>query len=172
MLFIEKYKGDREAFEQKVRTLAVKLSINPDWLMATMMLESSLNPQAVNRTTNATGLIQFMPNTATALGTSVQQLYAMDGLQQLDYVYAYLKPYAGTMESLADVYFAVFFPAAIGKPDDWTLHTSKLSAGLIARQNSGYDLNRDGVLTVGEVRTAIYNRLGIKETTSGEIKKK
>lgn len=172
MLFLDKYKGDKDAFEQKVRALAVKLSINPDWLMATMMLESSLNPQAVNRYTNATGLIQFMPKTATALGTSVQQLYAMDGVQQLDYVYAYLKPYAGTMDNLADVYFAVFFPAAIGRSDDWTLQTSKLSASIIAKQNSGYDLNSDGVLTVGEVREAIYKRLGITETTDGAIKKK
>lgn len=163
MIFIDKYKGDREAFEAKVRTLSVKLGINPEWLMATMMLESSLNPQAVNPTTQATGLIQFMPGTAAALGTSVQQLYAMDGLEQLDYVYAYLKPYADHMESLADVYFAVFFPAAIGKPDDWVLQTARLSAQLIARQNSGYDLNRDGVLTVAEVRTAIYRRLGLRE---------
>lgn len=172
MLFIDKYKGDRAAFENKVRALSVKLGINPDWLMATMMLESGLNPQAVNRATNATGLIQFMPGTATALGTSVQALYAMDGIAQLDYVYMYLKPYAAFMESLTDVYFAVFFPAAIGRRDDWVLQTSRLSAGLIARQNSGYDLDHDGQLTVGEVRTAIYKRLGITEAADGTVKKK
>ncbi len=36
-----------------------------------MMAESGLNPKVVNRTTGATGLIQFIPKTALGLGTTV-----------------------------------------------------------------------------------------------------
>lgn len=172
MLFIDKYKGDRAAFAAKVRSVAASLGINEDWLMSVFMLESSVNPQAVNSTTNATGLIQFMPATAKSLGTSVAALYAMNGEQQLNYVYAYLKPYIGRMNSLVDVYFAVFFPAAIGKNDDWVLKTQSLSASIIAKQNSGYDLDHNGELTVGEVRRAICKRLGITEDADGSVKKK
>jgi hypothetical protein len=46
----------------------------------------------------------------------------------------------------------VFFPLAIGKPDDWVFQSSKLSASLIATQNKGFDINKDGKLTVAEVR--------------------
>lgn len=173
MLYLDKYKGtDREQFEQRVREVAVNLGVNPDWLMCVFYLESSVNPAAVNSTTGATGLIQFMPATAKNLGTTTTALAAMSGTEQMQYVYNYLKPYAGRLSSLVDCYFAVFFPAAIGKDDNWVLKTSKLSAAIIAKQNSGYDLDHNGELTVGEVRTAICRRLGIEEKTDGTIKKK
>ncbi len=173
MLYLDKYKGtDRDQFEQRVREVAVKLEVNPDWLMCVFYLESSVNPAAVNKTTGATGLIQFMPATAKNLGTTTTALAAMSGTEQLQYVYAYLKPYAGRLASVVDCYFAVFFPAAIGKADNWVLQTKSLSASIIAKQNSGYDLDRNGELTVGEVRSAIYKRLGIEEKTDGTIKKK
>ena len=60
-----------------------------------------------------------------------------------------------------DVYFAIFFPAAIGKPSDYVLQTSKLSAGLIASQNPAYDINSDGEITVAEVESKIYKILGL-----------
>ncbi len=171
MLFSEKIKNNVEVFLQKVYAISDLLNINPDWLMAAMYLESSINPAAVNRVTGATGLIQFMPSTANSLGTTTTELATMSNVDQLDYVYKYLKPYAGRMEQLVDVYFAIFFPAAIGKADDYVLQTNNLSAKTIATANSGYDLNKDNQLTVGEVKEAIYNRLGIVEEVneSGEI---
>jgi hypothetical protein len=150
----------RSAFTAKVRTIASQLAIDPDWLMGVMWVESRLNPQARNADTKATGLIQFMPATATSLGTTIDALRSMDAITQLDYVLRYLKPYKGRMNSFYDVYFAVFYPAAIGKPDDWILHSSGQSAATIAAVNSGYDRNRDGAITVGEVKT----RLPVIET--------
>jgi len=172
MMFESYVKTNKEQFLLKVQTISQKLGINPDWLMCTMYLESRINPQAVNSYTGATGLIQFMPRTAAALGTSTSSLYSMSNVAQLDYVYAYLKPYTGRMKSLVDVYFAVFFPAAIGKSDDTVLKTSTLSAGIIAKQNAGYDLNADKMVTVGEVKTKIYKILGIQVETDGTVKKK
>ena len=40
-----------------------------DYLVACMMFESGLNPQAVNKVSGAVGLIQFIKPTYTALGT-------------------------------------------------------------------------------------------------------
>lgn len=148
-------------FCSKLQSICDKLHISPEWLLAVMYVESRINPYAVNKYSGATGLIQFMPATANALGTTTAELLTMTAVDQLDYVYLYLKPYTGIMQSLMDVYFAIFFPAAIGKPSDYVLQTSKLSAGLIASQNPAYDINSDDKITVAEVESKIYKILGI-----------
>lgn len=148
-----------DIFSEKVNLIAKKLDINPMWLNAVMYLESGLKSTAVNAITGATGLIQFMPATAKQLGTTVEKLKNMSAVDQLDYVYKYLSTYAGKMKSLIDVYFAVFFPIAINKADDFILQTSKLSASIIADANAGYDLNKDRTITVAEVKDAITKRL-------------
>lgn len=148
-------------FCAKLKEICSKLAINPEWLLAVMYIESRINPKAVNKYTGATGLIQFMPSTAKSLGTTTAELLSMTAVDQLDYVYLYLKPYANKMHSLMDVYLAIFFPAALGKPSDYVLQTSKLSAGLIASQNPAYDINSDGEITVAEVESKIYKILGL-----------
>ena len=159
MLHEEKVKTNKDAFITKVISISQKLNIEPEWLMQVFNSESGVNHQAVNPITNATGLIQFMPSTAIGLGTTVAALKAMTNVQQLDYVYKYLAPYTGKMQSYIDVYFTVFFPLAIGKPDDWVFQTSTLSASKIATQNPIFDLNKDGKLTVAEVREAMLRRV-------------
>jgi hypothetical protein len=158
-IFYQYIKTNREPFIAKVQQLSNLLGIQPEWMLAVMFLESRINEKAVNPVSGATGLIQFMPNTARGLGTTTDALKNMSNIQQLDYVYSYFKPYAGRMKNLIDVYFAVFFPIAMNKPDDWVLETKTLSAALIARQNPAYDLNKDGKITVGEVKQAITNIL-------------
>lgn len=148
-------------FCTKLQSICDKLHISPEWLLAVMYVESRINPYAVNKYSGATGLIQFMPATAKSLGTTTAELLNMTAVDQLDYVYLYLKPYTGKMHSLMDVYFAIFFPAAIGKPSDYVLQTSKLSASLIASQNPAYDINSDGEITVAEVESKIHKILGL-----------
>lgn len=153
--------NNKAEFCTKLQTICDKLHISAEWLLAVMYVESRINPYAINKYSGATGLIQFMPATAKSLGTTTAELLNMTAVDQLDYVYLYLKPYTGKMHSLMDVYFAIFFPAAIGKPSDYVLQTSKLSASLIASQNAGYDINSDGEITVAEVEYKIYKILGI-----------
>jgi hypothetical protein len=157
MLIYETYlhPAIRAAFVEKVKYISQRLGIDPDWLMGVMWQESRLRPGAKNSISGATGLIQFMPNTALSLGTTIQALAAMDAVTQLDYVYQYYAPYAGKIHSFADTYFVTFFPVAIGKPDDWVLQSEKLSAEKIATQNNIYDVNRDGKLTVAEVKSKL-----------------
>lgn len=164
MDFENYYTGsDKTEFLQKVTQVAGLLGVTPSDLMKVMYLESSLKPYAQNSSTKATGLIQFMPNTAKSLGTTVDALKQMSGSEQMDYVYAYLKPYRGTMADYNDLYFAIFFPRAIGKPDNWILQSDSLTAAKIAKYNSGYDLDSNNEITVGEVKAAIANRLNLKK---------
>lgn len=155
MLLEKKVLRNKTAFLNKVTQMSVSLGINPDWLMVVFMLECSMDERRVNPYTGASGLIQFMPATAQSLGTTTALLQKMSNVQQLDYVYKYLKPFAGKMKSQADVYLAVFFPAAINQYDSFILKTSKLSPSLIASQNARYDLNHDNQITKGEVATYI-----------------
>ena len=152
MLFENLVTSNRVEFVTKVRNISNLLGINPDWLMAVMYKESRLNPQAYNSKGGATGLIQFMPDTAKTYGTTTTALKAMSNVNQLDYVYKYLKGAAGKINSYADLYLVTFFPIAMGKPDSWILQSSTLRPDVIAKYNPGIDLNHDLKITVGEFR--------------------
>ncbi|MFZ6012338.1 MAG: transglycosylase SLT domain-containing protein [Bacteroidota bacterium] len=148
-------------FLQRVREISTQLQINPNWLMAVMHFESRLNHQAVNRISGATGLIQFMPSTAQRLGTTTQALAQMTNVQQLEYVLRYYNHYRGRMRNYLDCYLVTFYPYAIGRPETFVLGSERSPerAALIARQNPGMDTNRDGQVTLAEVRQRIYQRL-------------
>lgn len=151
MILINKVEENSQQFDAMVEHICYKLGIKPSWLMAVMWKESSLNHRAVNSVSGATGLIQFMPRTAIALETTVEDLANMSNVEQLDYVYKYLRPYRFKFKSYVDVYLAVFFPRAIGKPDDYILQTKTLSAKLIADQNAYLDKDNSDTLTKKEV---------------------
>lgn len=152
MWFENKVTSNKEAFLQKVRLICAKLGIDPNWLMFVMNSESGLNPAAYNPNGGASGLIQFMPDTAKGLGTTTEALRKMSNVAQLDYVYKYFYPYRGKMSSLYDLYLVTFFPAALGKPDSYVLQTSTLPAKVIADANPGIDLDHDDRITVGEFK--------------------
>ncbi|MCX6257974.1 MAG: transglycosylase SLT domain-containing protein [Bacteroidia bacterium] len=165
-------KGENSSeFEAKVSNICNLLSINPDWLMMVMYMESSLNAQAVNKqpgdpdddltrcNNRATGLLQFMPDTAKGMGTSNSDLYGMSAVEQLDYVYQYFKSYTGKIKSFQDLYLVTFFPAAIGKPDDFIFQTSRIPAQAVAKQNSAIDFNQDGKISVAEFKQYLLKRV-------------
>lgn len=148
-------------FRDRVRWIAEDLDIGPapgrsepNWLMTCMAWESgrSFRPDVKNMAgSGATGLIQFMPTTARALGTSVEKLAAMSAEDQLNFVWKYFRPYDGRLRSLADVYMAILWPAAVGKPDGFALFTG----GIAYRQNAGLDVNKDGRVTKAEAAAKV-----------------
>lgn len=162
-------------FRNKVFAIADKLGM-PDqdganWLMAIMAFESgrSFSPSKRNIAgSGATGLIQFMPDTAKGMGTSTASLSRMTPETQLDWVYKYFRPYAGKLNSLESAYMAVLRPANIN---------SAMGAVLFRRgstaysQNSGLDKNRDGTITKYEaaekVRLTLNEGLGTKYRWNG-----
>ncbi len=150
----------RKSFVEKVKKISANLGIDPNWLMAIMYFESAgtFSPSITNNI-GATGLIQFIPSTAKGLGTSTSALRSMTAVQQLDYVEKYLKPYRGKFKSYIDVYFAVFFPLAIGKPDDWVIQGGGLSASSIYNSNPAFRVQKDGKIRVWEVKKVMLSKL-------------
>lgn len=175
MLFESWIPNNTEKFKGKVIEVSSNLGIQPDWLMGVMFSESRLKPDIVNKVSGATGLIQFMPSTASGLGTTTAALKKMSNVDQLDYVEKYFYPYRNKINSYEDLYMITFFPAAMGKPDSYVLKTSSVSAAKIASQNKIFDLNKNGEITAGEVRKAFTKRLenlnGVVTTAKETVKK-
>ncbi|WP_394064553.1 transglycosylase SLT domain-containing protein [Alcaligenes sp. WGS1538] len=149
------------AFRERLFEVAEELMVEPDHLMACIAFESaeSFRPDIRNAAgSGAVGLIQFMPTTARALGTTSAELAAMSAERQLDYVLAYFMPYRGRLNSLGDVYMAILWPAGIGKANDWVLWDRDTKPAAY-RQNSGLDLDRDGRVTKGEAVAMVEAKL-------------
>ena len=144
----------KNEFINKIIDICKKLGIEPNWLMFVIYKESRFNPHAVNKETKATGLIQFMPNTAIYLGTTVDNIYNMNEIEQLDYVYKYLKTYKTKLTDAFSVYSAIFFPRMLYKDDDYVLDLKEvnISPEQISKQNKTFDLNNDNKITKKEFR--------------------
>ena len=147
-------------FQNRLQAMCSRLKINPEHLKVVMYKESGINPQAHNRNSGATGLIQFMPKTARGLWTTVDALYNMSASQQLEYVEKYYSPYAGKLNSPADLYLATFYPYAIGKSSDFVVGSEigLAEAREIARQNPGiakFSNNPNGI-TVAAFNNYVY----------------
>ena len=158
----EKFSGKKEKltdekkeneFLRKTKRIARQINCDYRDLLALMNSESGIRHTAVNKSSNATGLIQFTPQTARDLGTSVEELKNMTALEQLDYVKKYLEKYkkaAGfkSNEKLdaGDLYALVFLPAR-AKRDVLTDSSEKYY-----KPNApALDLNKDGKITKTEL---------------------
>jgi len=151
-------------FARALIDMAQKLGLNPNYILGVMSNESGLRPSIVNPQGGATGLIQFMPATAKGLGTTVEMLRQMSGVQQLEYVRRYFAPYIQRIRPgvPGDYYMAVFMPAFVGAPATTVLGeqgSSELIGGVtkgkIYDQNKGLDTDKDGKITVADVTRKI-----------------
>jgi hypothetical protein len=134
------------AFKVKVIEIAGDVGVDPNFLMAAMAFESveTFSPSIKNSSSGATGLIQFMPNTAAALGTTTAALAAMTAEDQLDYVERYFYQYKNRLQTIEDVYMAILWPAAIGLPNSHVLFSKP---SVFYQQNSGLDPSHLGFVT-------------------------
>lgn len=146
------------AFKDKVLEISRDLDVPPDYLMACMAFEtgekfdSSIKNAAGS---GAVGLIQFMPSTAKGIGTSSEALGKMSPVVQLDYVKRYFTPFKGRLKTLEDVYMAILYPAAVGKPSNHVL----FQEGRISyTQNKGFDTNSDGKITLKEISKKVRQK--------------
>lgn len=122
-------------FSSKLEQVASNLGVTSDDLIKVMYKESKIDPKAQNPQTKATGLIQFMPRTAKGLGTTVEELLNMSAVEQLDYVEKYFKPYRSKLNNYIDLYMVTFFPAMLGKSDDWVIQSKNLTPEKVSKQN-------------------------------------
>jgi hypothetical protein len=116
----------------------------------------TFSPSVRNPYSGATGLIQFMADTAQLLGTSQDQLSEMTAEEQLVFVERYFKPFTGRLTTLEDIYMAILWPRAVGQPDDYVLFAS---GSVQYDQNASLDDDGDGVITKKETASLVSAKL-------------
>ena len=150
-------------FATALAELGERLGLDPNYIGAVMSLESGFNPTAVNTQGGATGLIQFMPDTAKSLGTTTAALRRMSAVGQLRFVEEYFKR-AGRaihVDTPGDYYMTTFYPAFVGRASDAVIATK---GEKVYDQNAGLDADHDGTLTVGDVWAKIDQRVADART--------
>ena len=169
MIYSNKFSS---SFAYKVLIVCQRLILDVNYLIAAMHFEtggtfasdicnggkrwSQLSEQ--QRAKKAVGLIQFMPKTAQALGTTSAALATMAPEAQLDFVEKFFLPAKGKLKTLEDVYMWILWPRAKGQPLDYVLFQEGTQA---YEQNSGLDLDHDGDVEKQEAAAkvrAIYER--------------
>jgi len=144
-------------FKSGVESLAAKYDVPSASLLAVMDFETggTFDPAIENAAgSGATGIIQFMPNTARSLGTTTEELSGMSRSEQLVYVEKYFDQFASKIRggSVDDIYMAVLWPAAAGKPASYPIFRSGTQA---YEQNRGLDKNGDGTVTKEEAASRV-----------------
>ena len=160
---IEGVQGNRHVtpeFITEVEAMAGRLGTRPEYILAVMSFETggSFSPgQRNNAGSGATGLIQFMPNTASELGTSTDALSRMSSVEQLGYVERYFnnRSDVGELNTLEGVYTTVLYGSP--RPDANSTLFSQGSAAY--RANAPLDTNRDGRITAGEATSFVRQRI-------------
>ena len=160
---IDGVQGNRhvtEDFIREVEAMAERLGTRPEYILAVMSFETggSFSPgQRNNAGSGATGLIQFMPNTARELGTSTDALARMSSVEQLRYVEQYFNNRSdrGDLNTLEGVYTTVLYGSP--RPDPNSTLFSQGSAAY--RANAPLDTNRDGRITAGEATSFVRQRI-------------
>ena len=148
---------DNPDLKEGISRLATKYNIPAISLLAIMDFETggSFDPAEPNQAgSGATGLIQFMPETARSLGTTTAELAQMSQTEQLVYVEKYFDQFGYRLSggNVDDIYMAVLWPKAIGKPEGYVLFRRGTKA---YGQNSGLDHNEDGTITKYEAATKV-----------------
>jgi hypothetical protein len=148
----------KKKYQAKIDKVASNLGVSRAALEKIFRKESgTFDPYAINRDTGATGLIQFMPSTAESLGTSTEALLKMGPEKQLDYVQKYFEQ-SGKVPEIKDdldLYLIVFYPRAVGKPDDYIIGSERGQryAQKVAQQNRGYrDPQMGNLVTKAAIR--------------------
>jgi hypothetical protein len=139
----------------ELQAVAKRLQTQPAWLLNVMAIESMFNPTArygfPGQT--ASGLLQFIEATARRMGTTTEAIRRMSPAEQLRLVERYLTPFRGRLNSLADVYLAVFRGAVIDGGDTVVVVDSNKERRIYAL-NKSLDLNGDGRIVKGELSLA------------------
>jgi hypothetical protein len=152
--------GLTDSFFRGVIDLSTRLNCDPRDLLAVLMRESSLRPDAWNRSSNAVGLAQFLPSTLNRLGWTgtADQFRALSAEEQLPYVERFLLPSSSYgLYSAGRIYQAIFMPASLrtAASDDAAIIDKRGAFADRYQRNRGLDLDGDGRITVGELQQSI-----------------
>lgn len=167
------------AFRVRLIETARGLKLDPDAIAVMFSIESGFRSDAVNKSTGATGISQELPITLKQQGIDPEEYANWTALMQLDLPakrYAALANKIKTGKLPGDYYVANFLPIYIGAPDETLIganpgcrkdaptweEASKLTIpgglthGSIYCGNYGFDADKDGLFSLGDVR-AFFN---------------
>lgn len=137
-----------------------------DCILAMMHVESGMKADAINPMSGASGLVQVMPSMAGHYGLSIEEIRGMGAEEQLERIIL-KKTWPKTLDC-GVVYLANFLPAYLTSPDDTVLgdksgKAGSLKGGLstkkVYEQNYGFDTDKDGIFTVGDVKNFLRGKV-------------
>ena len=154
---------DDQSFKESVSATAKRLGISEDDLYTVMAMETAgtFDPAIQNPNSKATGLIQFTEPTAKGLGTTTAELAKMSRTEQMKYVEKFLSNKVFQVKRFSDIYMAILFPVAVGKPDSFVLFGKGATVqgfgegSLAYKQNKPLDINNDGSITKAEASAKV-----------------
>lgn len=143
-----------------------QLPIEPSWFTFLADFESGLDPYRYNPY-GCFSWLQFCPDFSGGTYKTIKgqryyfsEMAKMTPIQLLNLSFDYLEEQQaahGRFSTYHDLYFSILYPAAIGKPDSYVLNT---------KSNPIFDGNKDGKITVGEVKKYLDVRVKTKVPTS------
>lgn len=140
--------------------------LDVDAILDVIRVESGGNPRAVNRDpkSGATGLIQFMPDTARNMGTTVEEIREMSLEDQVRLSIQFLERAGITADSPpGDYAVAVAATGYVGKPDDTVVYKK---GSLRWEKNKPWRPADGGDITVGSIKDA-YRKKGVGASSKG-----
>jgi Transglycosylase SLT domain len=142
-------------FWREIHAVAWRLGTDPAWLLNVMACESSFDPDARNPLPGQTssGLLQIIERTARRLGTTTEAIRRMSPMDQLRLAEKYLEPFKGRLNTLPDVYMAVFRGSIVEGGDEIVVVDHARDPRIYAL-NRPLDLNNDRLITKGELGLA------------------
>jgi hypothetical protein len=148
-------------FKAKLIQTAANIGVNANFLSAVIDWETAgtFNPSIQNPISNATGLIQFMPTTAAELGTTINALKNMSGVEQLNYVEKYFKLSYNKNKvktNFTDFYLIIFYPAANGKPSNYLFPSIVYAQNPAFHTSKGYFTKLDLENTLKKKYPSVY----------------
>jgi peptidoglycan hydrolase-like protein with peptidoglycan-binding domain len=161
LLAVPKIETTSPSFRSELVRQALDIGLDPNLVAAVISFESGFNPQAVNRYSGATGLIQWMPQNFPR-----PNLLALSAEQQLPLAIAWFKAHGAAGSTRAtDYYLSVFLPAFIGAPSNLTVgrkdsteplrlpngKATSLSLAKMYAQNPAFDTSGKGYFTIGDI---------------------
>lgn len=169
---LEKLMQREPDFLPKLIQMAKARGMNPDHILNVMAVETagSFNPYIRNPTSSASGMIQFMRDTAPTLGTTIEAIRKMNATQQLEYVFRYFDQYIkrfGPLDTQGKVYAAVGTGKVVRDDEDVVMRRGQRG---YAGNAPTWDRNMDGLIKQSEMAQAAIAKLGagITFTVNGQ----
>lgn len=128
-------------------------------LNAVIQVESGWNPAARNPTSDASGLIQFMPFVLKNLGWTgtTAEFRKLTSGEQAEWVGRYFDPVANRWKYPGDTYLAVAASGYVGAADSSVVYPQGSKAW---EQNPGWRPADGGDITAGSIRAVMLKKMG------------